>query len=159
MSPKVLILLIIAGIIIFFGYARFNQGQTSMQAEVNGTTESRQVNKPDGTPDAAPIPEKTIEMMTLTGTYVCLPTLSGAATPDCAFVVSKPMVASTMRSILARVRAAWLTLWPGSGLVLVVLLFQAKNLIQTTGRSSTRKVCLPFLKNFKKVCLCLRICV
>lgn len=29
--------------------------------------------------------EKTIEMMTLTGTYVCLPTLSGATTPDCAF--------------------------------------------------------------------------
>ena len=85
MAPKVLILVVVAGIIILVGYARFNQGQTGASTAANTSSESSSTNEPDGASNTPPVPEKTIEMMTLTGTYVCLPTLSGAATPDCAF--------------------------------------------------------------------------
>lgn len=85
MSPKVLILVVVLGAILFVGYARFNHGQTDISAEKKGSTDLTLKNKPGDSANTSPVAEKTIEMMTLTGTYVCLPTLSGATTPDCAF--------------------------------------------------------------------------
>ena len=85
MSPRVLILLIIAGIIIVIGYGRFNQSQTVAPAVTESSDELTDTSKPEEAAAAQATKEMTIEMMTLTGTYVCLPTLSGAATPDCAF--------------------------------------------------------------------------
>jgi hypothetical protein len=86
MTSKVFIsIVVVAGIILFLGYGRFNQVQTEAPAETNSDTESALANESERTMNTASVPEKTIEMMTLTGTYVCLPTLTGAATPDCAF--------------------------------------------------------------------------
>ncbi len=85
MTSKVFILFFVASILVFIGYGRFNQNQTSSPVEINSDADSTQLNKPEGTANAMSAPEETIDMMTLTGTYVCLPTLGGAATPDCAF--------------------------------------------------------------------------
>lgn len=78
-------MIVVASIIILVGYARFNSVQTEVPAATDTSADRTNVTNPKGTANAVPATEKTIEMMTLTGTYVCLPTLTGAATPDCAF--------------------------------------------------------------------------
>ncbi|MFM2381559.1 MAG: hypothetical protein RLZZ76_326 [Candidatus Parcubacteria bacterium] len=76
-------ILIVAGVLLVIGVALYSTNRpTRVPPSVSmSDTEQSQSSTERTQKSAAP----TVEMVTLSGTYVCLPALSGEATADCAF--------------------------------------------------------------------------